>query len=47
MVRGRLIDLYLLRPMIEKSVCGRKKTVRKKARRSKAKNTEEGDKYSI
>jgi hypothetical protein len=33
--------------MIEKSGRGRKATVRKKARRRRAKNTEEGDKYYI
>jgi len=43
--RGRLMGLHLLRPMIQGSGYGRKKTAREKARRRRAKNTEEGDKY--
>jgi hypothetical protein len=41
------MGLHILRPMSKGSGRGRKKTVRKKARRSRSKNTAEGDKYHM
>jgi hypothetical protein len=38
------MGLHLLRPMLQESGYGRKKTAREKARRRRSKNTEEGDK---
>lgn len=47
LVRGRIIGLLRLRPMIKGAGHRRKKTVREKARRRKVKKTEDKNKYYL